>query len=722
MKKIIGPVCLVAMVTFTACSMYKVSVGDRKPAALYEVPSDLKGRNVIEDHNKNFLDIKKVQTFVKWVRTNPIPMFETLRKEAPLFETGQIPGVRKYIPHKEKSGKLPPTLVVTLDEDVRKVLSNPKIFSVRLYQRKMDQSVGSYMLGNDEQKVNQEKPWMRSMLRREDLPKVKELVRELTLNAIKEGNVNGRMEIVNAVARRVPLELSGKYFGFPGPDLRTMYRWSRDTQYSFFHNAKNDKLYEQNAIRSAKEMHEHLTGFLKEKRESKSYLKGDTVLDRMMQANVPDGEMLDMFDGRVRTNIIGTLVGGVETTQAAIVQVMDIFFQNPEIFKGAQEAALRDDDKLLDKYVWEALRFKPVNPFVMRYAEEDFILGEGTSRQYKVKKGQILLVATQSAMFDEGAVKNAKEFRLDRSGVNDPNSIYYHFGFGHHKCLGDYVAQIEVPEIIKQLLKLPGIRAAEGGKIGRIGKHDNITTLEIEEDEENSPFPEHMVVQFDEKVDRGSLTIADPRFMFEDYLMNYDRNFFRRCLSNTEASNTIGTILRSIKVRKKYTDGHDLFLCRLPEKFHQCIGKGMAKGDYVNSYANCKGMLSEVEQYFYGTEVLGEPLIPSKIPASKTTSVNSGFEFEEDLKFFDRADYRQTFMNPVSLKSFPLSDSRSSEQLLFYARVPLEFRKCLAPKVLIKKMTRSQAFDTCMEDKSIRLDDLTVKYYKEIILKDELEE
>ena len=309
MKKVLCTGVLALSVT--ACSVWQSDskVSTRDPAGVYyEVPTEFKGKNFVEEHNGGFLkfDLKKTATFIKWARGNPIPMFRTLRNEAPLFETGQIPGVRKYLSKEEKNGKKPPTLIVSLDKDVRDVLSQPEIFSVRLYQQKMDQSVGQYMLGYDKKAVNEEKPWMRSMLKREDIPAIKEKVKQLTLKAIEEGNVNGRLEVVNSVARRVPLELTDEYFGFPGPDLRTMYKWSRDTQYSYFHNAKNDKFYDDNAINSGREMQEYLTGYLKQKRASKDYLQKDTVLDRMLRKDVSDAEMLDLYDGRVRTNIIGT--------------------------------------------------------------------------------------------------------------------------------------------------------------------------------------------------------------------------------------------------------------------------------------------------------------------------------------------------------------------------------------------------------------------------------
>lgn len=716
---------LIAALTMTSCAL--ITDGKRTPSSLINTPSEFEGKNFFEENKKfdkaSLFGKHEIATFIKWVRENPIELYEALRKENPLFETGEIPGVKKLLSNEDKKGP-DRSLVVTLDEDVREVLQHPEIFSVKLYQSKMNSSVGKFMLGYDKTRVNEEKSWMRSVLKKEDLPRIRETVKKLTLKSIKEGNVNGRIELVNAIARRVPLELSGEYFGFKGTDLRSMYRWSRYTQYSFFHNATNKDDYEKQAILAGEEMHEYLKGYLKEKRQSRSYENEDTVLARLLKNNVPDGELLDLYDGRVRTNIIGTLVGGVETTQAAIIQVLDFLLENPEILEGAKRAAYEDNDQLLEKYVWEALRFRPVNPFVLRFAEKDYVLGKNTSREYHVKKGQVLLVATQSAMFDESKVANPRKFKLDRGGVNDPESIYYHFGYGHHKCLGDYVAQVEVPEIIKHILKLPDLKRADG-KLGKIGFHDNIGSLEKFEDKAVSPFPESLVVDFNSPVEKGKLTIADPRFAFEDYLMDYNRPFFRKCLSSYESQNTLKNMLTSIpkniKRRKEYSDTEDLFVCRLPQEFHHCIG-GMKGNNYVDMFSECKKHLTPNEIYFFKTEILGESLDLSKIPEPQLTSNNAGEPYEEDLKFYDRSDYRQTFMNPVAAKSFPIMDQNSPKEMLFYARIDLDFRKCLGPKVIIKKMSRAQAFETCMKNPDIKLDSKTVKYYRDIILHEEEQE
>lgn len=702
-------------------SKYNESKIDRSMASKYaEISSEFEGKDFFEEADgfsvASFLGQHDVATFFSWSLKNPIPLFERLRREKPIYSINPIMGSKKHIDDGVKTD----TVILSLNEDVREVLSNNKVFTTRFYRHKMDQSVGKFMLAHDDDKVNKEKPWMRSMLKMEDLPKIREMVKKHTQKAIAESNVNGRIEVVNALARKVPLEIIQDYFGLIGPDLRTMYRWSKYSQYSFFHNVINKKHYEEKGREVGREMHEHLKKLMAEKRADQSYLNGQTVLDRLMQTNVPEGEMLDFYDGRVRTNIIGTLVGGVETTQAAIVNVLEFMLKNPQVLKKAQEAISANNMPLFEKFVWEALRFRPVNTVLIRYAESDYIIGKETSREYKIPKGAMVVVSPISAMFDEAKVSKANNFRIDRPGINSPDSPYLHFGFGNHKCLGDYVAQVMVPEILKEILSLDGIRLIDG-EMGKISYDDNITPLEIKRDMADAPFPESFVVEFNSTREKNKLTIADPRFAFEDYLMDYDRVFYRKCLSNFDSlstlKNTFAPMLKNLKGQFNDREIQDIFLCRLPEKFHFCMSE-IKSDELVSKYKKCKNQLSPNEDFFFQTEILGAPLDLTKVPEPEKAGINTGYEFEEDMKFYDRATFRMAHRNPMSAGAFPVTDDRSALKALFYTRLEWNFRICIGKNALIKNMPDLRAYSKCMENKKLKLDPLTDSYYRHIFFND----
>jgi hypothetical protein len=60
-------------------------------------------------------------------------------------------------------------------------------------------------------------------------------------------------------------------------------------------------------------------------------------------------------------------------------------------------------------------------------------------------------------MFDPGVFPDPDKFLMRR------RTSYLHTGFGPHECLGQYVAYAIIPETIRQLMLLPGIRLLDGG-------------------------------------------------------------------------------------------------------------------------------------------------------------------------------------------------------------------------------------------------------------------
>jgi cytochrome P450 len=76
-------------------------------------------------------------------------------------------------------------------------------------------------------------------------------------------------------------------------------------------------------------------------------------------------------------------------------------------------------------------------------------------------------------MFDERVVDSPNEFHIGR-----PAYLDMHFGYGLHTCFGQYVNRVQIPGILKPLLRKPGLRRA--GELKYEG-----------------PFPSSLPVRFD---------------------------------------------------------------------------------------------------------------------------------------------------------------------------------------------------------------------------------
>ncbi|OED41879.1 hypothetical protein AB833_08570 [Chromatiales bacterium (ex Bugula neritina AB1)] len=362
---------------------------------------------------------------------------------------------------------------ITRFRDVQEALQRPEIFNVP-YGPMMDPSVGPFMLSRDDTVLNQrDKGIMLSLIQRKDMQDVRKIVARLTEEAVAPQLDKREIDVVATISRNVPMRLTGEYFGFPGPDLETMLRWSKATQLDMFHNGDRDPDIHQANIEAGAEMKQYLADWIPQCRDRlHANPDGDDILCRLLKSNFPDE--IEFDEQRIATNIMGTLVGGGETTSQALVQILEQLFKRPEHLEGAIAAAKADDDDLLYRYCWEALRFDPINPFVVRNCVQDYKIASGTFRRAKIKAGKTVLVSTRSAMRDSRELPAAGDFCIDR-----PAYHYMHMGYGMHTCLGDQVSRVQLPEITKRLLKLPGIRLVRGI------------------DPKDKPFPESFIIGFD---------------------------------------------------------------------------------------------------------------------------------------------------------------------------------------------------------------------------------
>ena len=396
--------------------------------------------------------------FLKWmIAKHPDLLFAVIRHTKPNLALGAAGPV-----------------FITRFPDVQEALSRPDIFNVT-YAPMMDPSVGPYMLGRDCTEINQrDKGVMRAFMRMEDLPAIRQKVRSLADESVKKQLYSqNQIEVVSTLSRLVPIQLTGEYFGFPGPDLTSMFRWARATQYDMFHNLDNDPRVHQDNIDAGQEMRVYLNKLLPERREQlKNGAKLDDVFSRLLKSHFDDS--IGFGDERIVTNMMGTLVGGIETTSAAIVQLLDQIFKRPKILQEAIAVANSDDDNLMYRYCWEALRFNPINPFVVRHCRTDYRIARGTLRATTIKAGAIVFVSGRSAMRDGWQLPAPSSFAIDR-----PDSVYMHLGYGMHTCLGDQISRIQVPEIVKRILQIPGVRP-----VGDIDYGDG-------------PFPERYPITYD---------------------------------------------------------------------------------------------------------------------------------------------------------------------------------------------------------------------------------
>lgn len=190
----------------------------------------------------------QVNLINKGVWTDWTGLFKELREKRPIFIT-------------------PKFVLVSLFPDVQEVLSRSEFFSVRAFAPKMDPVFGPCMLARDNSEHNwREKSIMRSVLPLADLPRVRKMAGEIAKSALDKSAASKKIEVVHHLAKFVPIRLCGDYFGFPGPNLDTMYRWAKTTQDDMFRNLTNDPKIHEASVQSSNEMRQYLTNLFEEKK------------------------------------------------------------------------------------------------------------------------------------------------------------------------------------------------------------------------------------------------------------------------------------------------------------------------------------------------------------------------------------------------------------------------------------------------------------------------
>jgi cytochrome P450 len=206
------------------------------------------------------------------------------------------------------------------------------------------------------------------------------------------------------------------------------------------------------------------------------YTQADSLLTRLVKvmakarctASGPDW-FDDDWIGRYITGLAAT--AGATAVRAA-THAIDRLLASPAGLREARELAAKlqkgcdaNAELRLRQIVYEALRFRPMVPLLVRYCPRETILAKGTDRARTVRGGATVIAAPIAGMFDPEVFENPSRFCSSRE-----LSAYLHFGFGPHRCFGKYIADIVLVEITRALLLLPNLRRAPGSK-GKI-RHD----------------------------------------------------------------------------------------------------------------------------------------------------------------------------------------------------------------------------------------------------------
>lgn len=397
------------------------------------------------------------QLAVTHVNQNPRiarPLFGLLRQRRPILLTENV-------------------AVVTRFADVQEVLSRGDVFTVPFYKEKMEALAGPFILGmGPGAQYDHDSAILDKAIRHEDAAWIARIVDECAGEVVAAAAPTGKLDVVADLADRVAARIAGEYFGTPGPDERTWIYWARWVFHELFINIDNNPDIREHADAAAAGMRMYVDQAVAQRKASGA--PGDDVTSRLLQLQADPATRFS--DTEIRTNILGYIVGLIAPVSKAASLALDELLNRPEALAGAQQAARDGNSDLVSAYVFEALRFNPHNPGLLRVCAQDFPLAQGTDRETTIPAGIVTVAATQSAMFDDDVLPDPDAFRLDR-----PWDHYLHFGYAQHSCGGQQIARVALPRIVAAVLRFKDLRRAPGkeGDLKWEGPFPRSMTLEF---------------------------------------------------------------------------------------------------------------------------------------------------------------------------------------------------------------------------------------------------
>ncbi len=330
--------------------------------------------------------------------------------------------------------------VVTRYEDLKYVLSNPKLFTVGTA------ATGASLYKTPEaHAIYKEKGWQRYQPLSENDPKhwsYRKLIDPfLTAGAVQKREPfiratanqlidrwidKGEVEFVKEYADLLPMMVIAEIMGFPKMDIPQLQTWSFAWALPYTRGLTEER--EVWAASQHVEMQRYIYDTMQEKRKNPA----DDLISNVLQSEYTDpmtGKVRPLTDEEAIGVFDNLLVGGNETTSFSLSNGLTLLLKNPELYKTVEE----DRSKIV-RFVEETLRVEAPVHGLQRVAEEDVEI-----HGVKIPKGAIIHVRYGAANVDPEQFPCPHMVDLSRKNSNR----HMAFSQGEHFCPGAALSRLE---------------------------------------------------------------------------------------------------------------------------------------------------------------------------------------------------------------------------------------------------------------------------------------
>jgi len=249
---------------------------------------------------------------------------------------------------------------------------------------------------------------------------------------INEHLGKGPFDFLKEFAAQIPARIIADILGIPRADLPVFMKWISDTAEAIgFVDVSRRAAIEQ----SLTEFNAYVDKLLNDRRANPR----EDFLSDYVAATAASGDLSEI---EIRTQIVGLILAGSDTTRNSMCMSLYQLLQHPE-----QWAALvADPDGLKKKASEEGLRFEPVVSGIPRVTTKDLEI-EG----YLIPAGAVLMVSILSVLRDPEVYADPESFNIHRT---DQQRWHLAFGAGAHRCAGEALARVELEETLATIARL----------------------------------------------------------------------------------------------------------------------------------------------------------------------------------------------------------------------------------------------------------------------------
>ncbi|MEO0981400.1 MAG: cytochrome P450 [Pseudomonadota bacterium] len=259
-------------------------------------------------------------------------------------------------------------------------------------------------------------------------PRVTELVSEIVTERLGAGPV----DFVEEVASELPARIIAEILGIPMSDVPVFRQWIQDTAAALGYVEPEHRERIEASLSA-------FAGYVSDLLADRRAAPRDDFLTDYVQATAASG---DMSEGEIRTQVLGLILAGSDTTRGSLCMTLSELLQHPDQWR----AFCADPDGLKRGAVEEGIRFQPVISALARVAIKDFEL-DG----YLIPDGCMITISLVSAMRDPDVFSNPDAFDIRRKDHPRWNFV---FGAGAHRCVGEALARAEMEEALATIARL----------------------------------------------------------------------------------------------------------------------------------------------------------------------------------------------------------------------------------------------------------------------------